>query len=154
MKKISSALVDVASALFLGCVILAFASVIWRYVLNNSIIWAEELIRYMFIWLFFLAMPEVTRCGAHLALDLLPNKLTGNARKALLVAIEVLCIVFDIVIMIYGSKIAAINMAQRTASLRIPYGYVYAAIPVGAAIMLVFSARRIVLILEGKEEKA
>lgn len=63
MKKFSSILVDISAGLFVFCVILAFVGVIFRKVLNNSIIWSEEVIRYTFIWLFFLAMPEITRYG-------------------------------------------------------------------------------------------
>ena len=29
---------------------LTFAMVFWRYALNNSIVWAEEILRYIMIW--------------------------------------------------------------------------------------------------------
>jgi len=153
MKKFSSRLVDVAAAIFAFCVILAFAGVFCRKVLNNSIIWAEEVIRYSFIWLFFLTMPEVTRYGGHLALDLVPMFTKGKARKILFIFIELLNIVFDAVIIYYGIKVSILNMAQFSPSLRIPYGYVYLALPVGAALMLIFSVRRICLLIMDKEEK-
>ena len=152
MKKLSSFLVDIAASLFALCVILAVAAVFCRKVLNNSLIWAEEVIRYTFIWLFFLAMPEITRCGGHFALDLLPNKLEGNVRRALLVIIEGLCALLDAVIVYYGTRISLMNMTQYSASLRIPYGYIYFAIPVGAALMMAFSIRRMILFVKGREE--
>lgn len=152
MKKLSSFLVDISAAMLLACVVLAFVGVIFRKVLNNSIVWSEEVIRYMFIWLFFLAMPEITRTGSHLALDLLPTRLKGNTQRVVYIVIELFCIVLDAFIVYNGIKLSSINMGQFSPSLRIPYGYIYYAIPTGAALMLIFSVRRIVLLIKGKEE--
>ncbi len=152
MKKFSSILVDISAGLFVFCVILAFVGVIFRKVLNNSIIWSEEVIRYTFIWLFFLAMPEITRYGGHLALDLVPSLVNKKIRRILFIIIEILCTAFDIVIIYYGVQISIMNMTQYSAALRIPYGYIYFAIPTGAALMMLFSIRRIYLLIKGKEE--
>lgn len=154
MKKFSSILVDISAGLFAVCVVLAFVSVFFRKFLNNSIIWSEEVIRYTFIWLFFLAMPEITRIGGHLALDLIPMAVQGKTRRILFIIIELLCIVMDVFIVFYGVKISLLNMSQYSASLRIPYGLVYFAIPTGAVLMGVFSIRRIILLIQDKEEKA
>lgn len=151
MKKFASVLVDIAAALFAFCVALAFVGVICRKGLNNSIVWSEEIIRYTFIWLFFLAMPEVTRTGGHLALDLLPMFLSDNAKRILFTVDEIVCIILDAFIIFYGIKISQLNMSQYSASLRIPYGWIYMAIPVGCTLMMLFSIRRIVLLVQGKE---
>lgn len=152
MKKFSSFLVDISAGLFAFCVVLAFAGVIFRKFLNNSIIWSEEVIRYTFIWLFFLAMPEVTRYGGHLALDLVPMALNEKDRRILYIVVECFCIALDIAIVYFGIKISIMNMSQYSASLRIPYGYIYMAIPTGSTLMGIFSIRRIVLLIKKKEE--
>ena len=152
MKYLSKFLLNIASAIFVFVVLLACWSVVRRYVFNNSIVWAEEIIRYSFIWLIFLALPEATRTGAHVALDIVSGHVHGRFKIILEIAIELICAAFDIVIIYYGIKIARINMAQATPSLRFPYGYVYAALPVGAFFMLLFSLRRIWLTVRKKGE--
>lgn len=143
MKMLTNLIKNVSVILFMIVLALATAAVFFRYVLNNSIVWAEEIIRYLCIWVFFLTMCESTRTGAHLALDLIPGFLTGKAKAVLNIAIEAVSGIFDGVLIYYGLQLALINMTQKSPALMIPYGYVYLAIPVGAALMLVFGIARI-----------
>lgn len=136
------------AAIFCLILLLLGAAVFSRYALNNSIIWAEEVIRFAFIWMFFLAMGEVSRTGTHLALDLVPGMLKGRPRKILDVFIELANMAFLAVLIWYTWKVVKINMAQRSPALLIPYGYIYLAIPVGSAIMMLFNIQRIAGILK------
>ena len=141
---------NIATTLFCIILILTFASVFFRYVLNDSIVWAEEVIRYTFIWMFFLCMPEATRTGAHIALDLFPSRLKGSSKTFVNILIEVFNIIFLAIVVYYGMKITIVNMAQSSAALRIPYGCVYFALPVGGSLMLFFTVYRIYIILKNK----
>ena len=150
MKTLTNILKNIAAAILLVGVLVTFVAVIARRVFNNSIVWSEEFIRYAFIWMFFLAMPICTLKGTHLTLDLIPSRLHGNAKKWLTIVIELICIAFDIVLVVLGFPFALGNVKQTSAALHIPYGYVNLAIPVGALLMAVFSAYRIYQILTGK----
>ncbi len=150
MDMLRKSIYHISAALFCVILILLGVSVFSRYALNNSITWSEELIRFGFIWMFFLSMGEVSRTGSHLALDLLPSLLRGKARKALGVLIETLNIVFLAIMIRYGWNVALANMAQASPALLIPYGAVYMAIPTGGVIMALFSLQRIRNILSGQ----
>ncbi len=150
MKTLTNILKNIAGAILLVGVLIAFVAVIARRVFNNSIIWSEEFIRYSFIWMFFLAMPICTLKGSHLTLDLIPGKLHGQAKKILTIVIELICIAFDIVLVRLGFPFALGNMKQSSAALHIPYGYINMAIPVGACLMAIFSAYRIYQIVKGE----
>ncbi len=150
MKTLTNILKSIAAAILLIGVIITFIAVIARRVFNNSIVWSEEFIRYAFIWMFFLAMPICTLKGSHLTLDLIPSRLHGGAKKGLTIAIELICIAFDIVLVILGFPFALGNVKQTSAALHIPYGYINIAIPVGALLMAIFSAYRIYQIVSGK----
>lgn len=143
MKVLTQILKNVSVILFMAVLALAAAAVFFRYVLNDSIVWAEEVIRYLCIWVFCLTMCESTRTGTHLALDLIPGLLSGRPKSLLNAAVEIVSGAFDIVLIIYGIRLVFINMAQRSPALRIPYGCVYLAIPAGAALMLAFGIGRI-----------
>ena len=47
------------------------AQVLWRYVFNDPIYWSEELARYLFVWLTFLAASMAFRDHKHMAVDLI-----------------------------------------------------------------------------------
>lgn len=143
MKAFSTVIKYISVITFMLVLALTFIAVCCRYILNNSIIWAEEVIRYSSIWVFFLTMCESTRVGGHLALDIVPGAVHGKAKSVLNILIEIISLVFDIVLIRYGAELAVINMSQSSPALHIPYGCIYAAIPVGAALMGIFGIQRI-----------
>ena len=150
MSALGKFLKNIGTALFIIILILTFASVFFRYILNDSIVWAEEVIRYTFIWMFFLCMPEATRIGAHITLDIFPSRLKGKNKTIVNILIEIINIAFLAIVVFYGMKITIVNMAQSSAALRIPYGFVYLAIPVGGSLMLFFTVYRIYCIIKNK----
>lgn len=144
MEALRKFIYHTTAGLFCAILMLIGYAVVSRYILNDSSTWVEEMIRFGFIWMFFLGMGEVTRTGSHLALDMLPGFLTGKTRKALDILIEVANIAFFSIMVWYSWRVALINMKQKTPALLIPYGWIYMAIPVGGAIMILFAAQRIV----------
>ena len=150
MKHISRFLVHIGSFIFAAILAVAFISVFFRYVLNNSIVWAEEVMRYAFIWMFFLCMPEATRTASHICLDIIPSLIHGKVKTIVEVLIEVINIVFLFIVVYFGVKISLINMSQTSAALRIPYGCIYFALPTGAVLMMIFCAYRLYRILLNK----
>ena len=50
---------------------LTFAMVFWRYALNNSIVWAEEILRYIMIWGVLVGAGLTTREDQHVSMDIL-----------------------------------------------------------------------------------
>lgn len=127
-------------ALIGAMAVLVFANVLARYLLNFSIIWVEELTRYMMVWVGFLGSGLVLRLGAHVAVDVLQDALPAGAARALRAAIVVLLAVTFGAMLWLGIRYAAFAWDQRTAVLDWSTGAVYLAIPIGAALMLVHLA--------------
>ena len=63
--------------------VLVFANVVSRYSFNHSIIWVEELTRYMMVWVGFIGSGLVLRFGAHVAVDVFQDLLPARAAQAL-----------------------------------------------------------------------
>lgn len=82
-------LAGVFMAMIVGIMI---AQVIARYVVGDSLIWAEELCRYLLIWQTFLVLGLAYTQGEFVALDFLPARLPPRAKWILsaLTAIPVL----------------------------------------------------------------
>jgi TRAP-type C4-dicarboxylate transport system permease small subunit len=73
-----------------------------RYVFNSSLIWAEELCRYILIWQTFLFISMAFRQGELVAVDILTNLLPAKALFALRVIVTIPITIFFILMVKYG----------------------------------------------------
>ena len=119
-------------------VVLIFMQVVMRYVFQNSLSWSEELGRYLFIWLTWLSTGYAVRKKRHLRIEVITDFFNERGK-----------LILDIVTMIVwsGFTVFLINKSwhittmiwrrgQLTPALEIPTAFAYAAVPVGALIML------------------
>ncbi len=121
-------------------------NVLWqvftRFVLQNPSSYTEELARYTLIWTGILGAAYVAGQKMHLAIDLLPTKLTGKRKIYLELIIQTAIIIFTIFVMIVGG-LRLVNITftlhQISAALQIPLGYVYLVIPISGFIILFYS---------------
>lgn len=111
-----------------------------RYLTGNSLTWADEVARYSMIWLTFLGSGLALRHGAHAAItngqDALPDR---GQRILRLVILLVLFAFFGFMVWVgidYMNRMAI----QKSAALRVPMKWIYAAMPVGFALMAVHLA--------------
>ncbi len=73
----------VLGTLVLTTIAINGANIFGRYVFGTTIVWAEEMMIYIMVWLVFVGAPLVTWDNAHLRMDLLPNLAKGRVRAAL-----------------------------------------------------------------------
>ena len=74
--------------------IIIFANVVLRYTTSQSIEWAEEVSRYLMVWLTFLGAGPVLRYGGHIAVENLQDALPPRAACALRALIAVILMSF------------------------------------------------------------
>ena len=89
-KKIEYGIVG-TGILFMSFLI--FINVMMRAILNDSLMWAEELTRYILIWVTCIGSDLCIRAGSHVRMDLLHIKLPPKAVKPLLCVTYVISIV-------------------------------------------------------------
>ncbi|MCY4171058.1 MAG: TRAP transporter small permease [Bacteroidetes bacterium] len=103
-----------------------------RFVLDNPSSWTEELARYLMIWVGLIGAAYAAGRRLHLSLDLLPTALTGRRLHTLRIIIESLIIIFALSALVAGGlRLVWVMLAlgQTSASLQLPLGYVYIAVP-------------------------
>ena len=109
----------------------------------GAVNWAEELTRYLNIWLLFLALGYVLRQGHHISMDALVRLLPVPLRRGLEWINDGLFLVFLAVLCWYGIFMVQLNTTQEAPSLKlvgidflmgwpVRMGWPYLAIPVGA----------------------
>jgi TRAP-type C4-dicarboxylate transport system permease small subunit len=113
------------------------ASVFWRYALNDALSWAEEVSKYLMIWMVFTGAPIALRQGSHVAIELFPNALPERARQ-LVFALVFVIIAALMVVLIHRGITFAWNGRTQTAIIigNFSLFWLFVSIPVGSAIML------------------
>jgi C4-dicarboxylate transporter DctQ subunit len=135
--KIEKLLSHISAGLFALASVIGFIQVFFRYVLNASLFWSEEMIRYMFIWMFFLAAVEAVREQLHVRMDFFLANLKGLYRRLADILINGICALCLAGLTYYGFIVALSNKGRLTPALQLPFIYFYLAIPVGSALMLI-----------------
>ncbi|MBR9772669.1 MAG: TRAP transporter small permease [Gammaproteobacteria bacterium] len=119
---------------FYALIILTVAvEVIRRFALNYSSVWGEELARYAFIYLAWLAAAAAVRDRAHIRIDVLIN-LGGPRMKRLgwwISDITTLVLAVWALYLSIAPVLTSINFGSVTAGLRVSQAFFLAAIPVG-----------------------
>lgn len=141
----------VTVAIFLVLVIVVFLQVICRMI-GIAVPWTEEVARFLFIWLIYLAGYITINKGLNITFDLVLDSLPDKIWKVVFTLVNIISIIFLGLIVVLGSKVAAMNMTQLSTVLRIPIGLIYWAIPVGSVAMIVAQIEMYVKLIKKRDE--
>jgi len=114
---------------------MVFVNVALRFTTDRSLLWVEEVSRYLMIWLTFLGGGPVLRYGGHLGIDTLQEALPRHA-AAIRAAIFAILLGFFAFMVWVGLRYAAFAWPQTTPVMQIPIGAVYLAMPIGFGLMI------------------
>lgn len=110
------------------------SSVFCRYVLNDAIPWAEEIAKFVMVWMTFMVAPVGLKMGAHIAIDALANRLKGRVFQLLQMGIFMFVITLMAMFVDEASFLAWNARIQRASTIDVSILYVYAAMPIGCAV--------------------
>jgi TRAP-type C4-dicarboxylate transport system permease small subunit len=127
-------------ALLVVTTALTGAAVVSRYVFYFGLTWAEELLRFLFIWLAFLggavAVKELRHFRLTLARDAVPRTwgfvldLLGHA-----------CFfAFGALLLVPGVQLCVLTIEQESPALSLPQGVVYAVMPLAGLLIMAYAA--------------
>jgi len=134
-RKFFAAVEAVLFVLVLALLILIALQVFTRYVLQASLPWTEEVARMVLVWAVMLGAAVAMERKEHYAITVLSAGFRGATRKVVLIATNVLGLVFLVALAGYGAEYMAVNMKTVQVSTQISRGWIYLAMPVGATIM-------------------
>lgn len=123
--------------LFSAILVMGTIQIVARYLSTVSVPWTEELMRFCMIWLTMVGSALTVRVDGHVSVDIVLTYMKSHRRKAILfVMARLICVFFLIVYFPSAIQLIMRSATSRAVSLPIPYGYVYAAVPVGIVMML------------------
>jgi TRAP-type transport system small permease protein len=114
-----------------------------------------ELCELLMVWVTFLGGAAAARRGAHMSINEFLDKLTPEKRRWADAAIGLACVALLALLVWFGISITRTGLTNELTVLQISMAWQYAALPVGAAAMLVFVAWDTWLTLRGvsREER-
>lgn len=132
-------LVAFCCIIFALMIVVGSYQIITRYFFNSPSTVSEELLTYSFTWLALFSAAYVFGKRDHMRMGFLADKLPENTKKILDIVIEIGIIVFAAVVLLYGGiRIMNLTMTQVTASLGVPMGVIYTAVPVSGVMIILY----------------
>ena len=132
-------LMAVCIVMFAVMVGLGIATVVFRFLLDSSLAFPDELIRYLFIWLIFLGSAVALRRNAHAAIGVLVEYLPTLLKRALVMLATLASAFFFIVLIVKGTELTMRVGPQISPALEVSMAWVYAAVPVSSVFLLVYT---------------
>jgi TRAP-type C4-dicarboxylate transport system permease small subunit len=129
--------------LTLSLFIIVGVNVFCRYVLNSSLSWADELSRFIFIWVSFLGAVLAYGYNEHIGLDFVVDRIPSPTIKRFIRLAADFFILLVIVILLRYGLIVANSATNLSPALYIPMKWVYIIAPVSAFMMLIINICKI-----------
>lgn len=126
----------VIGALTAVLTVITLLQVLLRYVFNDPLTWSEEAARYLFVWLSLIGAGAAVGRGAHYGLEVLRRQLPERWHRYLGFGSMLVVLVFAVTLLVTGIQEAALAARQFSWSMPIRMHWAYAALPVGAALMI------------------
>lgn len=152
-KAVNTTVSYVGITLFTILIFACVAQVFFRFVLNNSLSWTEELARYCFIWMHMIGASLLIEVSGHATVTVILDMLHGAARKVLDVVIE-LVIFFNGSIMLYAGWMLAFSSRNNlSTAMSVPMWMINSSVAVGGLLLIFQALVQIAVILFEKNEK-
>lgn len=133
------------------------ANVFSRFVLNSSLGWADELSRFIFIWISFLGAVMAYGTNDHVGLNFVIAKIKTAKVQNIVIIISDILIMSVLAIITYYGYIVATSATNVSPALYIPMTIVYAVVPFSGLLMMIINLykikKHIKLFIKDEKEK-
>ena len=100
-------------------------------------VWSEEMARYIFIWISYLAIPLAIRQRSNIRVDIIYDRLPSRLQGISWIVVDLCLLILSAFVFVEGVEHIRMQLAmpQVTAALRIPYAIPYLILPLGFGLM-------------------
>lgn len=132
-------LISLTSVMF----VVVGTNVFSRFVLNRSLGWADELSRFIFIWISLLGAVMAYYENRHIGLDFLVEKVRSKKIKAFIVVLGDVLVLIVLLFLAYFGLDVANSAGNVSPALYIPMRTVYMILPISSALMALISISKV-----------
>lgn len=132
--RLRTGLTALSAGLLASYFALVLLQVFYRYVLNESLFWAEELVRGLLVWGVMVSSALVAASREHIRLEMLELMLPPAGRKVVVSIANALSIAFSLILLWAAIQLMDRSWLQQSPLLEVPKWTVYMALAVGAGL--------------------
>jgi C4-dicarboxylate transporter DctQ subunit len=144
LRYLASIETNICRLLLVLMSVIVVVQVFSRYLFNYSFVWAEELVRYLMIWMVMIGAARVQAMGEHIRIDFFPMLAGPRGRRLMDTFFRLCTLTFLIIIFVKGIKIADFNRLFESSGLRISMLWPTLAIPIGAFLIIVYTLKGLI----------
>jgi TRAP-type transport system small permease protein len=137
--RLAEALTNLCAVLVAGIVLVMLADVAGRNMLGISIPSTAEIAVLLQIYVVFIGTAVGVQRGMHFVIFDVRRHYPPPVVRACGIGVRAVLIVFCGVLAIFGARMGVAQMGQLSATLQIPYGFFYFALPVGCVFAIAFA---------------
>jgi TRAP-type transport system small permease protein len=126
-----------------------FLGVFSRYVLVRTFTWYDEIARLLFVWIVFLGAAVGVKRNAHFRLHLVVDRFPPALRRATAIFGTLAVMGFGWILIQQGWKLVELGQFQQTPVMGLSKQYIYASVPVGGVLVILFSLPQLWRALRG-----
>ena len=133
-----------AGMLLIAMTAIVLIQIVFRYVLNDSLIWTEEVSKTMMVWGAFLIAPWAYRNGVNVSIQMFTDELPSSLRRLLQLALNLL--VIWIIVVFWSESFGMVDrgFSIRAASLPLQVGWFFLVVPFAFGAMLLVGAELLI----------
>ncbi|GLQ36028.1 hypothetical protein GCM10007939_23120 [Amylibacter marinus] len=138
--RLLSNLVDISLVLGGGAIVLlVFVNAFLRGAAGFDLAWSLEVTAFLLLWTTFLGCAAAMARGAHMRVtEIVESLIPKRGQRVLSIAIDIIIVGVLLSLIVTGYSISQHTWAQKTTVLYWPVGLLYASMPVGIALSLIF----------------
>lgn len=126
--------------------LIVMANVVARYTNWFHVLWAEDVVKVLFLWMVFLGGAVAVKYEAHVRMAIISDRIAHLAAgKVWDSVIRLSPIAIGTILLVLGVRIVEISMFRELPTLRISAGYFTTVVPLSGALMIVYALRGFLL---------
>jgi TRAP-type C4-dicarboxylate transport system permease small subunit len=149
-KTVSKALDVFCVVLLVIMSLLVIVNVAMRFLLNSSIVFSEEISRFLFIWVVYIGAIIAVRDDSHIYVDFIRKKFPVKLQFVLKVVCEIAMILGCLLFFLGSIDLTEVNITDHSPVAGISLGFVYSAGLLGSFGMMIMLCIRLIRLFTNK----
>lgn len=130
--------------MLLTIVVVLMAQIIARYIFQNPLVWSEELVLILLLWITFLGSALLLEARGHISIDFMVRLMPERLQKAIQIIMAALMVGFCATLLYGGWTMVQATSASITPGLKVSVAWHYGGTLVGGGLMLIFAVEQFI----------